>query len=53
MTYSLCAYERQEPFFTRYHWCNHCPPNSEYVKLERAQKVAHALMIKNRSKNDR
>ena len=46
MTYSLCAYERNEPFFTRYHWCNHCPPINEYIKLERTQKTAYSLLNK-------
>ena len=53
MSYSLCAYERNEPFFTRYHWCNLCPPLQEYSKMERAQKIAYALMNKKVKKHDK
>jgi hypothetical protein len=36
---STCAYKREEPYFTSYHWCNECPAYNEYRLLERQQKL--------------
>jgi hypothetical protein len=36
---SICAYKRGERYFTSYHWCNECPPVSEYRAMERQQKL--------------
>ena len=36
---SICAYKREEPYFTNYHWCNECPPPDEYRVIERQQKL--------------
>jgi hypothetical protein len=44
MTYSMCAYKRGESISG--HWCNECPPNPEYGRIERAQKAAWAARNK-------
>ena len=40
----MCAYKRGESISG--HWCNECPPNPEYGRIERAQKAAWAARNK-------
>lgn len=44
----MCAYKRGESISG--HWCNECPPNPEYVRIERAQKLAFAARNKSKKK---
>jgi hypothetical protein len=50
MKSSMCAYKREERYFTSYHWCNECPPLDEYRALEKQHKLDWAKA--NKARND-
>lgn len=49
MKNSICAYEREEPYFTTYHWCVKCPSADEYRVIERQQKLKFAKFNKEKA----
>jgi hypothetical protein len=48
MNYSLCKYKREGSVSG--HWCNECPPISEYIRIERAEIAAWKM--RNSKKNN-